>query len=252
MRMKKIVTTLPVLCLFLGMQMFSDNKTISQKISNQPIILESPLVAILHKIMPANAYGLMLQVRRKVRKLLYGVKGEDGMVGAYEYEGKMCSIKELANIERECEKNYHEKKQYLEANKSLYSDEEWEKKFKNLQNEYDEKKRLLRVLIEIAKEDFLAITCSYAGGANEMKKELLVLIEESFEKRGIEGESFMLKWEEEGHEGEVIRNELFTFVELEKHCHEFCNFMEDMARSCPKTKQRFLDLVRNSKNKLSI
>ena len=250
--MGKIVVFSAVLYLVLSLQVYCENIEAIQKNSSH-IILESPLVGVLDKIMPANAFGLMLQVRRKVRKLLYGVKGDDGkVVGAYEHEGKMCTIKDLAKIEGEYEKDYCAKKKYLNDDRDQYSDREWEQEFISIEKEYYGRMKALREIIAIAKEDFLSMTGSYVGGAREMKKELLGLVQESCDKRGVCDDSFMLKWEEEGHEGESLRNELFSFREFESHCHELCNFMEDMARSCPRTKQRFLDLVRNSRNKFSI
>jgi len=214
--MNKIAISCVVSCLLLQSQIYcKEDREINKRIT-----LESPLVDFMDRIMPGSAYGLMLQVRREVRKRLYGAKDKSGnMVGMYEYGGGKCTVTDLAAIEDELEKSGGSKKELLDV-------------------------------LEIAKEDFLSITECYIDSARGTKEQLLGIIQESCDKRGLK-ECFILRWaeEEEGEEGRLIREELFTFKEFRKFCIDLSNFMEDLARSCPKTKRKFLELVRKSKGK---
>jgi len=242
--MNKFAVFLAVSYLLLNSQIYCKNIEAVQKKSNH-ITLESPLVGILDKLMPASAYGLMLQVRRETRKRLYGVKNENGqMVGRYEYGGKIYTILELVQIERQHQIDYLEKKNHLIESKLSYSEDEFQKELIKIEKEYDKICVELGELLAFAKEDFLSVSACYAESARGTKKEILGIMKESCEKRGSEG-CVLLKWgeEDETNEGISLRNEVVTFESYSKFCVDLCNFLEDLARNCPATKKKFYDLV---------
>jgi len=210
------------------------------------IVLESPLVSILDKLMPASAYGLMLQVRREVRKRLYGVKNKEGkLAGKYDYHGNKYTLLELVDIECQHERDNLEKKNRLIESKLSLSQEEFEKSLNQLEKEYAGMCTELRELLELAKEDFLSISACYAESARSTKKEILGIMQESCDKRGSQG-CILLKWgeEDETNEGISLRTEVVTFKGFTEFCFDLCNFLEDLARNCPRTKKKFYDMVR--------
>ena len=103
----------------------------------------------------------------------------------------------------------------------------------------------MRELLEFAKDDFLDITSSYIGSCRGFKEQILALIQESCELRNNKN-CFLLKWGEEkdGQEGELLKKEMVTFEDFETFCIDLTNYLEDMARSCPKGKKLFIELLK--------
>lgn len=223
----------------------------------QHIALTGPFIEVMDKLMPGSAYGLMLQVRRETRKRLFGVEQKDGSrVGFYDYQDKKCSVGELEAIENQFKKAYWENRAELDAEIAKYSREELDliddlvKKIIKIEKKFYYVMHELRKVLKIAKEDFLELSERYVDSARGTKKEILALIKESCEKRGV-GECFILRWGEadEGNESDLLRYEVLTFKEYAKFCRDLSNFLADMAGSCPRTKKKFIDMVRKGKKK---
>jgi len=211
-------------------------------VCSKDVVLDSLFVGILDKIMTGGAYGTALKVRRDMRKNLFGEKDQQGnILGSYEYQGVMYSASQLSKIEHQYEMEYLEKKDELE---------EFTEELVALEDNYCKKCEELKEVLELAKEDFLIITESYLGALRGAKKALLGLIRESCDKRGVTS-CLLLKWgkAEEGTEDALIRNEIVTFKDFEKFCIDLCNCIGDIARSCPKSKGRFLDIIKRSRKR---
>jgi len=230
--MKKIIV-LSLACLFLGTSICAKEKE---------IVLDSLFVGVLDKIMTGGAYGTALKVRRDIRRNLFGEKDEFGnCVGSYEYQGQMYTISQLGKFENQYEMEYLEKKEQVQGDQEALA---------RIENEYDKKCAELREVLEEAKEDFLVIAHQYLEALQGAKKALLGLIQESCNKRGVKG-CLLLEWGRaaEGTEDNLIRGKIVSFKDFEKFCNDLCNCIGDIARSCPKSKSRFLDIIRKSRKR---
>jgi len=173
----------------------------------------------------ASVFGLMLQIRREIRKSLFGLS-EDGKAdgkrtGLYDFFGKKYSIAELAEIEF-C--------------------------LKDSDKDFKAKQVALNACLEKVKEDLISITRGYVRGINNIKDPLLTLVEEFCEKKGV-SDSYLLKWgeAESGQEEAMVRTQLKTLTDFGQFCIDFTDFLEVLARSCPKGKALFVDAVKKSK-----
>lgn len=206
------------------------------------IVLEHPLVNFIDKLMSSGEYGVILQIRSEVRQRLFGVPTRDGSgsrIGMFDYKGDKYSLVQLVKIEGKCEKEYKTRKTELISNPA---------QLEALEQEYKETKRVLREVLEVAKNDFIEISKDYIEAARGTKEQVLFLIKESSEKRGIK-DCFLLKWgeTEEGHETIYLENDIVTLKGFARFCYDLTNFLEDMARSMPRAKKKFLSLVEKSK-----
>ena len=72
-------------------------------VARKEIVLTSPMIDLIDgKSFAINGevFGLILQVRREVRKRLFGNRQKDGtFVGIYTFEGQLYSMTELATLE---------------------------------------------------------------------------------------------------------------------------------------------------------
>jgi hypothetical protein len=200
--------------------------------SKNEFILESAMISFVDGKsygVSGDVFGLMLQNRREIRKRLYGfadsAKGEAAVktgkedakrVGMYDFCGSKYCLIDLVQIESKNKK---------------------------------ENKEALLCCLETAKEDFISITKNYVRGVNAIKDYLLTLIEEFCQKKGIE-ECFLLRWGEceAGQEEAIIRNEIVTFKEFSQFCIDLSDFLEVLAKSCPKGKALFVEMVKKAKN----
>ena len=234
----------------------SGEKTAESSTSAKPqakapksVLITHPLIHFIDKLMPAGAYGLILKVRREVRNRLYGVATKSGRrLGMYQYEGRSHTATSLAKIESQHEMEYYSQKDYLIKNKAKYSEDEWAHEMESIEKTYAERTKDLRKVLEEAKDGFIAITESYLESARGTKDQVLMLIKDSCNKRGMDG-CFILRWgeTEEGNETDLLKNEVVTFKEFAKFCYDLSNFLEDMARSCTRSKKRFIDFVRKNR-----
>ncbi len=215
------------------------------------VVLTSPIIGLIDGksyAIDGEVFGLILQVRQELRKILFGVKAENGQfVGTYELEEELYSVSELSILETQLKTDYEIKME--ELNQTENPDTETEYLIKKTQNEYEERIHELKNVLNQAKEDFLEKTSSYIESIRGFKKQILMLIDESCEKRD-KKDCFLRKWgeETEGNEGHFLRQEIKTFKSFETFCTDLTNFLEDMARSCPRGKELFIELMRKSKN----
>jgi len=179
------------------------------------VILKSPILPLIDgKSYALNGvvFGLILQVRKEVREMLFGVMNtEKELVGLYLFDGKYYSITELTQIEQE-----------------IYESGD--------QQKITELKKLLAQI----KEDFLEITKGYVENIRSFKNQIVGLLEESC-KAHDRPDSFLLKWGEEldGDEGQLLREEILNFKDFERFCLDLATYLEDMAYSCTKAKALF-------------
>jgi len=220
----------------------------SSATASGPVLLEHPLIHFVDKLMSSGAYGLVLQVRREVGKRLFGQPTKAGSKrGVYEYKGEKYTLVQLAKIEDAVEKEYVSKKNDLIEHKSNYGPAEWDAMMQELEDEYNHEAALLQEALKEAKEDFIEISKDYVEAARGTKEQVLVLIKESSDKRGL-NDCFLLKWgeEEEGNETYYLRNDIHTLKDFAKFLYDLRNFLTDMANSMPRCKKKFMSLVRKS------
>jgi len=164
--------------------------------------------------MSAKTFGLLLQLRRKFRKRIYGtvIRGNK-RVGMYRFGNKNYTLIELEKIEKD--------RGMAQAD-------------------------LSQILKEV-KADFFDFAFKHFYIAKGMKAPLLVIIKEFCDKKGLE-ESFLLSWEniQEGKEEQNVRN-IGTFKIFTGFYKDMSDFLEALARSCPKAKQMFIDMIENAK-----
>lgn len=215
-------------------------------------VLNSPLIDLLDGksfAIDGEVFHLMIQMRRKVRQILFGSQNEAGQLqGSCEFDGQFYSVTELVIIESQCEYEYRSRVDELNANKDKYTSAEWQQAMDDAQTQYDAKKRRIRLVLEKAKEDFLTMTAPFMG-CMRFKEPLLGLIQESCNLRHNKN-CFLLKWGEEptGQEGILLRKDLVTFKDFEKFCVDLTDYLGDMAESCPKAKKMFIEILKKKKN----
>ena len=179
-------------------------------------ILTSPILKLIDgKSYAINrkVYGFILAIRLRVRKMLVGERTADGSyVGLYIFEGNPVSITDLTLIESKMDG---------EPSQEFYD-----------------------LLAEI-KDEILEVTGQYIDNIRGFKAQILALIQESCDRNGI-SDCFLLKWaeEEEGEEGTLLQAEINTFEEIKKFCNDLIMFLGDMARSCKKGRQLFMELIK--------
>lgn len=196
------------------------SKTFSQQ--GEVIILGSSVLGVIDGKsfgVHGEVFGLILQNRREIRKRLYGISTKSGeRVGMYEFEGKNYCLSELAEIER------------------------------SLDESDIARKETLREVLEEAKDDFLGITIDYIESIAGVKDYILLLLEDFFDKKGLE-RCFLLRWGEAeyGEEEQLIKKEILTFEDFVEFCTDLSDFLEALARSCPKGKKQFIQMVKKAK-----
>jgi len=194
----------------------------SSKIYCENRVLNSPIIYLIDGkpyALNGHVFGLLLQVRKQVREIVYGVKKQDGSIeGPYTFDGKRVTLTDLVELE-------------------LALDTESEG--------YAEARAKLNEMLNTVKEDFLEITKSYVNSIRGFKEQILKLIEESCDLRGKE-ECFLLRWGEEMEEseGETLRREIVTLEQFRDFCSDLADFLEDMARSCPEAKKLFIKMIK--------
>ena len=213
-----------------------------------PILLVHPLIHFIDKLMSSGTFGLLLQIRREVGKRLFGEQTKSGSKrGLYKYKGDTYSLVELARIEDKVDKEYTNTKNDLIANKANYDPAQWDTMMQDLENTYNQETKIFREVLAVIKDDFIEISKEYAESARGTKDQMLVLIKESCDKRGLVN-SIMLKWgeEDEGNEAYYLKRDVITLKAFAKFLYDLRNFLTDMANSMPRCKKKFLSLVRKS------
>lgn len=226
----------------------------TQGIHGEHFILTSPLLPLIDGksyAIDGEVFGLLLQVRRKIRILLFGVRNDNGTyVGRYDFDGEKKSIVELSMIETQLEATYYTQIDQMERDKDRYTSNEWAIEMRQIEQTYKKGKDELQQVLLVAENDFIKNTASYNQGVTGFKSQLIGLIRESCEFHG-NPDSFLLTWEENDvdDEGEMLKEELNTIKKFQAFCQDLVNFLEDMARSCTQAKQLFIEMIKKSKEK---
>lgn len=216
---------------------FSQHNVFAVNDVKQPIVLVSPIMNVIDGksfAINGNVFGLILKSRKAVRDRLFGIvadasKSESATkkIGHYEFDGKKYNLVELVEIEKES------------LEKSKCGDLAAKAKLDALKN-----------VLNFAKEDFINITKEYLDSAKGMKGPLLIIIEEFHAKSGL-GEFFLLDWGKttDGGEMDSMKKNVKSLNDLKVLFIEMEGFLEAMARSCPKGKKLFVEMVSASKQK---
>jgi len=238
---KKIILSLSIFCLILN----------SSSFASDGIILESPILEFIDGKsfgMNANTFGLVLQNRRELRKRLYGIPTKGKKVGMYTFEARQYSLVELTKIESEIEAHYYSEKSRLEKTRSQYSKAAWKQEAIKVKQVYKKRKEALQKVLQIVKEDFIHFTQAYVQGIRNIKEPTLLLIEEFCEKKGLK-RCLLLKWGEvpAGKEEDMLRSDVTTFKEFTEFCEDITFFLEVLAKSCPKAREQFKNMIKKAK-----
>lgn len=213
--------------------------------------LKSPIIGMLDGkalgISP-RVVGLMLQVRREVRKMLYGVPvpTSDSCIGTYEFHGQKHSVLSLAKLESELNARFFAHENTMMQDSIAHTPQEWE----IIQKKYEKQKTELKKELVHIKEEFKKTTKSYVEGARGFKQQMLILINESCELRN-KKDCFLLTWSEaeEGRETEQLDNKMNTFEAFAEFLTDLTHFLEDLVNSCDKAREQFMAEVHHNKAK---
>lgn len=209
-------------------------------IDKEPIKLTSKALVVVDgtAIMNAEVIGLMLKVRRELKRLLFGEEdAQHAFVGCFEYDGHMYSIRQFTLLENDLHKKlYAAEQRLLEQHKGRHT-EEWQ----SLERSFDEEfKKIKDALCEVKNmlDSKLNPFIEQASGSKDI---MLILIEESMQKR-LRKDSFLLNWgrSKEGQETEIFHSEVTTFQMLDDFCTDLTDFLTDLINSCPKAKKQFV------------
>jgi len=191
------------------------------------IVLTSPILELIDgKSYALNGvvFGLLLQVRKEDREMMYGKKNADGnLEGLYTFDGKKVCIIDLVEIEKEVHASGDQVRIVA-----------------------------LQKLLDEIKEDFIEVTQGYVTNIRPFKNQILVLIEESCKQHN-KTDSFLLKWADEldGEEGKMLREDILNFEDFKQFCFDLATYLEDMAYSCPKAKKLFLEMIKQKRSQAS-
>ncbi|MFC1845682.1 hypothetical protein ACFLX2_00985 [Candidatus Dependentiae bacterium] len=226
----------------------------SQGVAEDYFILTSPILSLIDgKSFAINGevFGLLLQMRREIRKRIFGVRTDSGQyIGMYDFDGEKKSMIELEMLETRLEATYYAKLEKLQECRDRYTEKEFAIEVNEIERDYKEKKQKLRTVLEFVKDDFLEISKVYADSIRSFKSQILKLIQESAERRD-NPDCSLLVWADENleDEGTYVKEELITFKDFKRFCVELTEFLGDMARSCAKAKKLFIDMIKKSKAK---
>ncbi len=203
---KKVITALAVICIINAHHtIHSDND------QQEEIFLTSSALRYVDgvkNLLDGAALGLILQIRREVRKIHLGAPGKkNSLIGCYQFEGKPYSIRTLTILEQQ-------------------------------NNAYKEK---LITLFDKIKKDFEAIVDPFLESARGAKEYMIQLIEEFCKKRN-RTDSFILEWAEtdDGDESEIFNARITSFKDLDIFCTDLADFLAVLARSCQKAKAQLM------------
>ncbi len=187
------------------------------------IILECSVI----KISDGSSLGIdgeeilrMMRVRKEVRKIQLGVPNTEGnFIGLYHLNNTDYSVKELAALETEMREN---------DPAALVS---------------------LKPLLKKAKEDFVKHVMSFMNAARGAKPMMLLLIQESCNKRK-RYDSVLLRWgaAREGTEERQFDGDITDFRVFDTFCTDLIHFLQDVMRSCPKAWAQFQHMVAQQKS----
>jgi len=222
--MNKKIVSVSVFCFIVGL--FAQDLNAADH--KEPVILKNALIDLVDGTsfgINANGFFLIVKSRHEVRKRLIGVFLPDKTkVGFFDFEGKKYFLSELVELEN----------QLASKNDAVSIARRAE----------------MQKLLNWAKEDFVKFTSEYMDSAKGMKKVLLGIMKEFYEKSGL-GKFFLLDWViiPDGGEAESVRKSVKSFKDLQVLLTEMGGFLEAMARSCPKGEALFNKMVEAARHK---
>lgn len=230
--MKTIQSLLFSLCLL----------TISNNYANaadQHILLKSPIVEFIDGKsigIDETVIRLMLQVRAEIKKILFGKRSANGhFEGHFNFEGHMCSVRQLSTLENKYELEFRQKE--TEYVKNLPSDTQ---KLEDLRSSYYTLRQKMHAVFELTKKEFKGKISPFAKNARGAKHQMLMLIEESCVKRSREN-CLLLKWADadEHNEMHFFDKQVLSFRDMDQFCIDLANFLGDLMHSCPKARAQY-------------
>ncbi|MDR3550998.1 MAG: hypothetical protein P4L31_06300 [Candidatus Babeliales bacterium] len=216
--------------------------TISNNYANnadQHILLKSPIVEFVDGKsigIDATVIRLMLQVRAEIKKILFGKRSSNGhFEGHFNYEGHMCSVRQLSTLENKYELEFKQKE--AEYVKNLPSDTQ---KLEELRSSYHKLKHKMNVVFELTKKEFRNKITPFAKNSRGAKHQMLMLIEESCVKRN-RNNCLLLKWADADEQNEMyfFDQQVLSFRDLDQFCIDLANFLGDLMHSCPKAMAQY-------------
>jgi len=182
------------------------------------IILKSYVIKSLDGVSPAFDGKTILDIAHLKVKFTNMNIGQlnrttNERVGLYSFNGKKCSIAELAEIEKQKPNNPE-----------------------------------LNVILENIKVEFIKLNEKFIKQVQTFKGMVLTLMRESCQKRHIP-HSFMLTCADTqaGQEEESFKRNMTSFVKLNHFLNDLCGFLQDIYDSCPKGRQQFFAILRKQK-----
>lgn len=195
--------------------------------------LKSKLIALVDGLsigIDGPTIGLMLKVRKQIKDLQIGsLDKERGRIGKYHFEGKLHSIRELAQLENQWEQ------EYLQANdKTLFE--------KRLQSAHP-------ILVQ-ARKDYELLVIDFLELARGTKDIMVQLIEECCKNRNKPENCLLRDWShtKEGDEIDSFHNNVTSFRIFDTFCTDIIDFLEDLINSCPKALAQFKKRVAKAQN----
>lgn len=208
--MKKKIVTLSLASLLTGPAL-TYVQNLNATTEEDSVVLES---SILHAFdgtaigINADVIELIGLIRREINKILVGEKAQDGsMVGRYLIDDQLYSIKDLALIEQDAAESLQQELQHA---------------------------------LVLAKKDLHTCVEPFIESIHSVKHQILELIKESCQKRGM-NTTALLRWSEakEGEEPKIFNEEVTSFSLYNQFCTDLLNFLGDLIRSCPKGMAQF-------------
>lgn len=207
--------------------------------ADQHILLRSPIVEFVDGKsigIDATVIRLMLQVRGEIKKILFGKRASNGhFEGLFNYEGHMCSVRQLSTLETKYELDFKQKE--AEYVKNLPHDTI---KLEELRSGYTKLKHKMSAVFELAKKEFKGKITPFAKNARGAKHQMLMLIEESCIKRN-RNTCLLLKWADVDEQNEMhfFDEKVLSFKDLDQFCIDLANFLGDLMHSCPKAMSQY-------------
>lgn len=184
------------------------------------ITLEAPVIKLIDGLsigIDGQRIGFMLQVRREIKQIL-GIMEVSGKSSArYLYKGQLHGVASLATVEQKA----------------------------HTENDLTTLQELEPLLMQ-AKQDFINGVTIFMSTARGTKQQMLMLIEESCQKRK-RFDSLLLRWgsASEDAEEQQFQEDVYNFQVFSIFCRDLINFLEDLMRSCPKGYAQFQQLLQN-------
>lgn len=207
------------LCMAIPLYCFEDFFT---RGTEDHVKLESPVIKFIDgKSFGINGerFGMILQIRKRVKEMLFGDLVEGKLVGRYTFNNQKHSVHTLAQVEAEV----------LATNDPVLL------------------AQFRQVLLQSLR-DFNQRVQAFMEHARGAKSQMTALITESCQKRE-RMDSYLLRWSEakDGEEDKQFVHDVTTFAYFDTFCTDLVNFLEDLLRACPIAQSQFIQRLEEMK-----